>query len=213
MTPLELFNLRLEYSNKPSNFQEYKTICLKQKRRFQRTMYSWQSINPIEKTLNGYLNKLTDANIHKSARMVSEYYNSFSKEIFDTTEEKLEQLRFYICHVIFKKAKITNTNFNCIFEQLDSNIVYKVCQVEFYNALETNGKIPTRLFRTLLPLQYNQDILDTLQSLEKYNEMCEMLETIESTNQDYAKYFIFLTSIMSKVNNKLRFKIMNLLDK
>lgn len=229
------FSLRKHNEGKLDNYSEIVHICnnnshVKTKSKSKRKVYSWQETDPIEKSLNNILNKLSDTNYEQVFTDIKKLFNVLSLDTFKNDNvgiEKIEKIQYYICHTLISRA-IIDIKYLELYAKLCKtivndhnlqNIIIKVCEHLFYHEIvktESNTKLYKFLtflyIESVLSKNIIVYILNTLNDLELYDKTCDIINLLD---KDEFKFHYSKMVDLSKnklLPNKIRFKIMDILD-
>lgn len=175
--------------------------------------HMWAECNPLEKSIINILNKI--ANVYNKDVCIE-----MVRLIKFLHTLKNNDITVYACMCMLSRALIDDKfldSYATLCKEMNySTGIIKGCQYLFYKHLQTERLTNFCIFAGKL---YNNQvfskniinyIMDTLFSLEKYTEMCSLLMALKHVN-DFETHINTLRNLKN-VPNKIRFKILDLLD-
>lgn len=224
-------SLRSKITEKLDNYEYIQKICNYNCIKNKRKVYSWQETDPIEKSLKNILNKLSDTNFQQIFTDIHRLFKVLSLETFqneNVNKEKIYEIQYYICHTLISRAIIDSKylelyaklckNITLFDKDNLHNILIKVCESIFYYEIK---KPSLSYFFKFLALLYNEGvitkdimiyILNTLYTLDIYDKLCDVITLLDKDEFKFHYNQMIKLSQNKLLSNKIRFKIMDILE-
>jgi len=226
------FSLREKNTNKLDNYDTIMDTCNYNNNIKKRKVYLWQETDPIEKSLNNILNKLSNKNYNQISKDIGRLFSVLSEKTFKTENidiKKIIEIQQYICYTLISRAIIDN-KYGKLYAQLCKKIstfsdgkvkslIVKVCEHLFYCEIKQENNNPSLYkFFALLYLEGILSkkiiiyILNSLYIQEQYSHICDIIILLDKIEFNF--YYSQMTELSNnkKLSNKIRFKIMDILE-
>lgn len=222
------FSLRDTITDKLDNYSEIISVCSNNsnKNTKKRKVFLWQETDPIEKSLNNILNKLSDKNHSIIFDEVERLFKVLSQGSFHN-QEKIKTIQKYICYTLLTRA-IFDVKYLELYSKLCeyiisfntdiSPVIIKTCEHIFYCELK-QSTMPS-LYKFYAWLHVNNVlstgvityIMNTLYTQEHYIEMCDMITILPKDTFEFHYNLLITLSKDPKLLKRIKFKIMDLLE-
>jgi hypothetical protein len=226
------FSLRDQHQSKLDDYNHIIKTCNQAHVKNKRKIYSWQETDPIEKSLNNILNKLSDTNHEQIFVDINKLFTVLSLDTFkddDIDEERILKIHYYVCYTLISRAiidikyielyaKLCKSIVNKHGEKL-RDIIIKVSEHLFYHEIVKTNSLG-KLFKflaymyteTVLSKEIMTYILDTLYTLESYDKICDIINLLDKDDFSFHYNLMIELSKNKLLPNKIRFKIMDILE-